>query len=366
MKKLVCSLCYVVFLTICSIHSAVPNTAVWELLTEAEILFESGEFGKALTEAERARTFHQDLINGYSRLLSDALIPREVKKAGTEIGPVRDVLLKRNEIEAVGIVDMLIDLKGKDFFKNSIPLMLTWLSDRSVLPEADILCGMIYEAEGEYRMASSYFLSAWKHRAFLDVPSRRFEILYRLADMSHVQGEEGRREEYLLLVLAEDAVYSPSQGGQTSLRAMINTLESNQDTEKFFSLYRHNQQVSLKAARDLTDFYYSSSGRLDRALQTATLASIISLTLLDNALRQKDFEYTWAGFTDMMKRIGKTPSIMQWAQEEDIWQSFLLLALIVGDRGKHALSESILMDLASSCPDPVIVTKARSRLNTIP
>ena len=343
-----------------------PGGEAWRILEQAGISFEKGEFGDALALCEKARARHSAEILSRIEGLKTALLPAQVKKAGDDIGTIRAVLEKRNDSVALGILDEIMLNHTPSDFGKSMNTLLGWLEKRMVYPEADHLAGRIYELEGEPAVARTYYLKAWENRSCLDIPDERFTILYRLADLSQRSGDAGSREKYLLLIVQEDSAYGKPGEESPVLTSMIRTLETEKTCDRFFSLYRHANPVALKAYQDLASFYYDDSGRLlHRALPAAVLAAAISATMLDEAVAADDFSYEYAGMSDLFVRVGKKPQIGAWAKNQNVWDSFNLLARILRDHGETDAARSILNLMASSCPDPAALMGAHVEMTGI-
>ncbi len=317
--------CVIACLVPSSAHAQVPSAQVHILLDEARVSLERGEFGASLAACERARAFHRTEIERHLNSIENAVRPASVKKAGDDIALVRETLASRGETEAIAALDlMLASSSGKSAGKG-LNALLTWIRGRVVLPEADILSGSVYETEGEYAMASRHYLSAWENRAFLDIPDERFTVLYALSDLSRRARDPVGREKYLLAVLSEDPLFGKPGEESPPLKAMIKTLEGSRDTVKLFSLYRHRAYFALKAYQDLSSFYFlDSKGRVESALSVSLLASIVTLSALEDVLIRKDFEYEYGSFDDLLRRAATSAEIMDCATAHDAWNTFLL------------------------------------------
>ncbi len=338
----------------------------WDIMNRARISFDQGDPGNALALCENARSMHKELIAGYVQQLDTAITSAVMTKSGGEILSVRKILLERNETAAVSIIDLVLGIHDEKYFKNSISGLVQWLDKRSAYPEADLLSGDVYASEGEYVLAREFYLKAWQLRDFLKIPEERFDICYRLADIARIAGNFGEQEEYLLMVLTEDPVYGKPGAESASLIAMKRTLETTDDGEKFFSLYRHRNRFALKAYQDLTEFYFFRSGkRTAHAFSTATLAAVLSITILDDFLAMKLVDYEFSSFSDVMSKSERYPDILEEAERLRLWDSFIDLALIMADSGISAPAVSILQDLSVSCPDPSISLKAQGLLKKI-
>jgi len=261
--------------------ATVGGNEAWRILERAQIAFERGEAGEALLFCEQAREVHTAGIRSYIEILKKSLAPAEVKKAGDDIRDVQAVLEKRNDSPALAVFEAV-----PDFFGKSVAAMLAWLEKRLVYPEADFLVGKVYEAEGEHRLALSFYEKAWSNRDMLDIGDEQYTLIYRMADLSANMQNFGAQEAYLLLILTEDPVFGKPGEESPTLRAMIRTLEIERTTDKFFSLYRHSNFTAYKAYLDLSHFYYyDSRKRLDRALvrlsvRISNMCTAVSATFL--------------------------------------------------------------------------------------
>ncbi len=343
-----------------------PGNEAWRVLERGKLAFEQEELGKALLYCEQAREIHIAEFKAYKENLEKALLPREVKKAGDDIMKVRSVFEKRSDSDSVAILDAILLNHPPSSFYYSIKNLLTWIDNNLVYPEADFLAGQVYEGEGENYLALDYYEKAWVNRGFLDIPDERFTLAYRMADLAYNMKNFGKREEYLQLILIEDPVYGKPDAPGATLAAMVRTLETETSTDRFFLLYRNTNYSALKAYQDLASHYYYDSGkRLDRALPVAALASTISLTHLCEVLKQADFDFTYKDFPDLLIRTEKNAGVARWAQETKLWDSFLLLAIILSEKGKNTQAESIWTALAHYCPDKMIARKAETELHVL-
>lgn len=348
----------------CTIASAqnMDDFATWKTLDEAKSLFESGDFGDALTACEKARKAHVTLVTSCGERLKKYLAPAAIRKAGDSIESVRGAFEKRSEDDAIALIDSILKKRPAKFFNDSVSGMISWLAIQTTYPEADFLSGKIYEAEGENDVAFSLYEKALEHSEYLDIPDERFDIAYRMADLARDSGNRGAQEKYLLSVLKEDSLYGKTDAESPTLRAMIRTLETDRTPDRFFSLYRHDNKTSLKACRDLAAFYLLTH-RVDRALPVAVLSACISMTLLSETVSASDFDYEFTSVPDLMARAGKKADIANWARESGIWDSFAVLAATLRDHGRTEQSSALWSLLAQSCPDPAVARLAARELS---
>ena len=338
----------------------------WRILDQASLALEKGDPGDALVLCEQARAIHASLVGYWRSELEKSFLPAEVKKAGDSLEEVYRVLEKRNDAVAVGILDAIfLTRPRKQAFADSVSKLLSWLDRKLAYPEADMLTGQVYEAEGENKLAFRYYEQAWNDRELLDIPDQRITLAYRMADLAALSGNPGSREKYLFLVISEDPVFGSPGEESPILKAMIRTLQTEPTPEKFCLLYRHENYTALKAYQDLFTFYYTDSGRrIDRAMAPATLAACISITRLIAVAKESDLDFAYTGLPDLFDWYGRHPELSGWASGNHLWDSFLMLAAVLRDSTGRQQAEWFWSALAGHCPDRNVVRAARAGIES--
>lgn len=333
----------------------------WKTLDQAKHAYEKREFDEALRLVDSARAAHHARIESDRAILSKAVLSGEPKKAGDDLVAVYRALKKRGDADAISVLDRIYLTHEPYDFGNSLSRLLAWLYERLEYPEADALAGMIYKTEGEYAVAMSFLKKAWDARGNLDIPDARYGIAYAMADIAEASGDYGMREECLLLVLTDDAIYGSPGKESPTLLAMTHSLKADPSMTKFLFLYRNDRLVALKAYQDLAR-HYQESGRIDRAYPVAVLAAITSLTVLEKNLRSVDFQYAYSSFEDLVQRSSRNAKIAQWAGEQRVWDSFLVLSSIMWENGEREQARYLWNSLAANCPDGAVARKASGAL----
>lgn len=190
----------------------------------------------------------------------------------------------------------------------------------------------------------------------------RFEIIYSLAQISSLLKQYDDQEKYLLLILTEDSVYGTTNVESATLRAMIHTVKNEQTIEKFFSLYRHHNDIALRAYIELTDIYMRAE-EYDRAFRTALLGADIAVTYLSDTLKRADFMYTYSTFSDLLLRVGTNKEILQWTETKKIWDVFLQLADLLYRQGYVVQASDLYYKLAEYCPSYTYAKEASYKLS---
>ena len=321
----------------------------WHLLEQAKIQMEKGEFGLALHLTNKARDIHKEQMEAKYSYMFNALKPKRVKLAGDNISEVYAILNKREDHDACKILDEIFLTHPPVFFDKSISKLMSWLEKRKAFPETDYLTGRIYFAEGDYGQAMHYYKEAWNFHNFLEIPDERFNIIYALADTSKLLRKYDEQEKYLLLVLTEDPIYGTTNLESDALQAMIKTISSEKTTEKFFLLYRNRNPIALKAYMDLTDIYMEA-GKNRRALATAVLASIITITNLDDFISKDNYTYEYTNLSDLLHRLNRKQEVILWAEKQNFWRAFMNLADCLSNNGNTEQASYLYSKLAESIP----------------
>ena len=321
----------------------------WHLLEQAKIQMEKGEFGLALHLTNKARDIHKEQMEAKYSYMFNALKPKRVKLEGDNISDVYAILNKREDHDACKILDEIFLTHPPVFFDKSISKLMSWLEKRKAFPETDYLTGRIYFAEGDYEQAMHYYKEAWNSHNFLEIPDERFNIIYALADTSKLLRKYDEQEKYLLLVLTEDPIYGTTNLESDALQAMIKTISSEKTTEKFFLLYRNRNPIALKAYMDLTEIYLEA-GKNRRALATAVLASIITITNLDDLISKDDYNYKYTEFTNLLHRLNRRQDVILWAEKQNFWRAFMDLADSLSKNGNTEQALYLYSKLAESIP----------------
>ncbi|UTC63765.1 hypothetical protein E4O00_07400 [Treponema sp. OMZ 788] len=321
----------------------------WHLLEQAKIQIEKGEFGIALHLTNKARDLHKARTEKKYNHMFNSLKPKRVKLEGDNISDVYAILNKREDYDACKILDDIFLTHPPVFFDKSISKLMAWLEKRKAFPETDFLAGKIYFAEGDYEQAMHYYKEAWNARMFLEIPDERFNIIYSLADTSKLLHRYDEQEKYLLLVLTEDPIYGTTNLESDPLQAMIKTITSEKTTEKFFLLYRNKNPIALKAYMDLTDIYLEA-GKNRRALATAVLGSIITITNLDEVISKDDYNYEYTEFANLLHRLHRRQDVVLWAEQQNFWRAFMNLADSLLKNGNNEQAFYLYSKLAESIP----------------
>jgi tetratricopeptide (TPR) repeat protein len=315
---------------------------------DAKSFFLNKEYGKALDKCEEAITFRKENVLEEVSIITEALKPKQVQRAGDDLSTVLQILNERNEKRPISIINKYIKLKGEDYFGNSISKLISHIQQKEHYPEVYKLIGDIYKLEGEYNFAEDYYKKALDNSNVLNIPNDRFELLYSLAEISEINEDYKRMEIRLLNILTEDNTYK----NKALSKALLNTVVSNKNDcfEKFFELYRGNNYFSLKAYSKLSDYYYSTKD-YDKAFNFCALNVITSITKIQDVISSRDITFEFKNIENLLYHVQYYDDIIKWGNDNEIWTSFNLLAKITKELGNKDFSEKLLKVLAQFSPE---------------
>lgn len=319
-----------------------------KLLRRALIEFDNGNYGEALRLANDAKTARREIVAWEADTLSYALKPREVQKANGVLSDVLAVLKKREDYDAVEIVERYIGKKTIGFFHNSVPALVSYVSTRFSLPEADRLIGRVYALEGEYALAKQYLLNAWQNGALLDVPDEQYDILYELSDIALIEKDFDGYEKDLLLIVSGDSLLK-NESFEKALMRIVQDREAGA-MEKFFTLFRSEDYTALKAYFKLAS-YYDERGFSDKALKAFALGTLTAFTKMYNTVKARDPEFEYQNLGRLFTEIRRFPDIVDWASDRQVWKGFSDFAGCVRKAGNERFAFDLYAALANSAPD---------------
>lgn len=315
---------------------------------DAKSFFLNKEYGKALDKCEEAITFRKENVLEEVSIITEALKPKQVQRAGDDLSAVLKVLNERNEKRPISVINKYIKLKGEDYFENSISKLIFHIQQKEHYPEVYKLIGDIYKLEGEYKFAEDYYKKALDNSNVLNIPNDRFELLYSLAEISEINEDYKRMEIRLLNILTDDSTYK----NKALSKALLNTVVSNKKDcfEKFFELYRGNNYFSLKAYSKLSDYYYSIQD-YDKAFNFCALNVITSITKIQEVISSRDITFEFKNIENLLYHVQYYDDIIKWGNDNEIWSSFNLLAKITKELGNIDFTEKLLKVLAQFSPE---------------
>lgn len=345
----------VLILPIAIVLSLMPVSGVdfseqsWRILEQAQVQFDSGSYGEALSLADKAASVRRAEAADEYRTIDTAIASAEVRRrAGDNIDNVISVLKDREQKTAVDIIEKYLSLFGKNRYNNNIHNLLEWIKNKSVYPEADYLSGKIYQLEGEYKTALDFYSKAYSEREYLDIPDSQYEILYSMVFLAKLTNDDGQLEKMLLLILSDDDAFN----NNVLKTSMIRTVRADkaENVDRFFLLYRADSKFSLRALHEL-GVLYSSRNENEDALFCFALGAIQALTHVIDVVKERDSSFQYVSLSAFLTECGKHDDILVWADKNNVWEMMYLFAKTAGVSGYKKFSAEFFSVLARYIPD---------------
>ncbi len=324
--------------------------------------FEDKDYGKALKYSEDAITLRKEQIRYEISTVEKSLASKEVKKAGDRIDNVIAVLEERGEVDCIGIINHYLKKKGEEFFNNSISSLLEYIKQQEEYPEAQKLIGDVYRIEGEYDFAEEYYRKALSNQSVLDIPDEKYEILYLLAEISRLKGDDEKLEVRLLNIIGN----TQTEKNKVLVRAMRNTVyaDRKENVNKLFHLYRTYDYYSLKAYSQLADYYYKLN-EMQKAFDYSALAMLNGFTRICSLMEKRDSEYSFNDLAGFFDKVPEYSDILEWGKENSIWKNFNVFCNICADMGYTVFSMEMLEIIAFHSPEKYWQQEAVLKLDTL-
>lgn len=289
------------------------------IFTEAQIAFDNQDYGNALKLVDQAKNARRQKVAWEVYTLENSLKPFEVKRAGDFIPDIKPVLEERQDYDALEIISAYEKLYSLEFFDNSAKKLISFIKNHKEFPEAEYLCGKLYQIEGEYDFAESFFKKAFDFSSLLDVPEEKYDILYSLADISLIKKDLKRYEEYLILIVSQDAAFRD----KSLIRAMKATIQSAKPDcmEKFFLMYRTDNFRILNAYFLLSE-YYQEKNEMERALTVSALGALTGFSRVYDVVSKRNPEFEYTGLASLLIEACKYSDITEWGAENSVWKGF--------------------------------------------
>lgn len=286
-------------------------------------LFYNQDYGQALKMLNSARQKRNKRNESEVRILENAFKPAEVKYAGQTLTATIPVIVKREDYDALKIINKYLKIYGIETFQDNSQNLIQFIKNQKSFPEADYLTGKIYMIDGEYSAAEKYFKSAYENASNLQIPDEKYDILTSLVELSEYDNNYSKVEEYLLLILSKDEFYRDKSKLSAVLRIISEKNKSN--VSKFFVLFRSYNFEIQDSYFKLASFY-EEKGEDKKALEVCSLGVINGFTKILELIKKRnpDFEYESAG--QVLTYASRYDDIVEWGIKNNLWASFNKLA----------------------------------------
>ncbi|WP_428768058.1 hypothetical protein V1L52_06460 [Treponema sp. HNW] len=317
----------------------------WYILAQAQNAFDEKDFGSAFRLVENAKQQRKAEHDWAVGILDSFLSSPIMLKIGSDINIVLDVLRERNNRDAIRIIEAALDRFGIEYFDFSIYKLNEYIKNNTSYPEADFLLGKLYMHEGEYGLSEHFYAAAYEQRLYLDVSDIQFDILYDMAELYALSGNNEKYEAVLLILASRDENYISGGKPSAFLKAVRVAVERGTNADKFFLLYRNNNYTTLYVWLLLTK-YYHSLGLTDKAFDTCLLFCLTALSRTDDIVKSRESDYIYTDLTALLGKIKQYSDINSWAAENRVWEGFYLLGRIASTKGYRAFARDIFTALS--------------------
>ena len=327
----------------------------WRLLEKARLAYKSGNYGDAVKLSENAKQNRIAECDWYSYVLNAALHVSSIQHAGDELEKALSAMQEDGLRDATSIINYFVNMYGADFFGNSLSKLMDFAINRRDYPEAEYLIGKVYQIEAEYDLAYRYYDKAWKMADKLDVPDEKYDILYSMADLALMTGNDDKYEKALLLVLDSDKTYR-DKGFISSFEVLKRTKTMNPD--RFFQMYRAGSVRSVQACYKLADFYAEHDEK-SKELTMSAYGMVAATNHISTIIAERDSDYKYTNLHDFFAEIMKYGDIVQWGIDNAVWENFYNFALRVQDGGNENFSQNLFLILSECVPEEYWRTASR-------
>ena len=330
----------------------------WTYLQQAKREYDCGNLSEAVVLANKANDTNEAYYISLHDSIKKAVSRKSVAAKGDKITAVYNRLYELQEFKTCKLFDEVFLQKSIKELSDSMGALYEYLQKRAkILPESAYLIGRVFEAQGEFTQAKTYYTKAWSQKDFLETLDEKINILYSLANVHEALNETSEAEKFLLTAAAQSDLYAKKNSYSSQLRAMLKSLKENKTTQKFFILYRHDGDAALQALQRLTSLY-CATGDFNKALETSACAVCIVTTELERAVKMKNFLFEYKTLSNLILQCKHDTALQTWASEKKFWESYLKFADVLYSLNYFSQAEDIYVSVASAVPDYYLAQRA--------
>jgi len=196
-------------------------------------------------------------------------------------------------------------------------------------PEAEILIGGVFEAEGNIELAIEQYEKALNNAKQLYIQDEKYEVYYKLAEMynnGYLSGignnPEQKYRETLETILEDDEEYTDAAESNLG-DALVNTLEE-EGFDRLVILYRLNSDFSLEAHSRYGRIYLDTGEYKQAALHfTFVVLSVVSKAIEE--LQFHDPEYEFESSESFFEACRRYDLIQNYFEETSLFSNMMAL-----------------------------------------
>jgi hypothetical protein len=284
------------------------------------------ESAKALPQGLRSRDSVGGLMNALAKQDITEREEEAIESAGSQSLLVRARLYARAELSppALSLIDAYLVLaawKAEFAESDSLQRLLEGARALEFYPEAELMLGLIYKAEGELRLAELQFQRSLSMEASFEVPDDRFLVLGELSSIWRDQRRWREYEEILAKIELSGDVW---QARQDSFRSAMTRSLLADGFDRFMLLYRLEDGPWMKASLSLGEFYLER-GRSAPALERLAVAANAVVSILVDRIAFDDIDYTYADLRGFLGKVAGTQETRAYAEGSGLYRALVLL-----------------------------------------
>lgn len=331
-------------------------------LYDAKNCFISNDFGNAMKLCEAAKARRNENIKWELRCLNNSFKSYEVKRYGDSISLSMEKLKERQDEDSIAIINKYIELFGIEKFNDSKKSLLAFVESRNSYPEVEYLTGKIYQVEGEYDVAYSFFQKALAFADNLDVPEEKFDILYSISELSYLKGDMNQYEIDLLQIVSQDKHFLQDHL-KKSIRNSISNVKSD-CVEKFFKMFRNENYRVMDAYCSLAKLYDSMNEK-QRCLDCIAMGTLTGFTKIIDVVTKRNPDFEYVDLNSLLVEASGHEDIVKWGKDNNLWESFYLLSVASHKAESPIFSVNLLKVLSNSLPDEYWRNSSKIKLSEI-
>ncbi|AEJ61508.1 hypothetical protein Spith_1243 [Spirochaeta thermophila DSM 6578] len=233
-------------------------------------------------------------------------------------------LSAQEEVPSWVMYERARDLAQEGRIAEAIVLLEEAIDREITFPEAEYELGRLFFREGEFTLAERHLLKALAQRQYLAVEASFYPIAYTLAEVYLEERKYHEFEETLFTyILSEDESYIGERNRKN--REVWTTTLKEKGLDRLLVLYRCPENASYRAHLLLSEFY-GENGRMDKALEHATVGVMMVVTTLVDTIREEDYLYIFSSMEALWRKIQQEDLFLSYLEDREIYRLLYWLA----------------------------------------
>ncbi|MDR0375286.1 MAG: hypothetical protein LBH85_06125 [Treponema sp.] len=312
----------------------------WYTLEEGKTFFRNGQYGDALNAFEDAKRNRRAMYEKMEQDLIYVLSLPEVRRMKDSLDDV-ERYIERNYLEnaATALKELYFRIP-KQSLNGSANDALKAIGTLKNYPEAEYWIGEVYRIEGELNLAARQYQKAHEQRANLENPYFDMDILYRIVDVFRIKQDYNAMEEWALVILGADVLWSGGSAQLYARSAMSKLLESDDGITRFLTVYRYDN-AQVERIHQLLGFFYYNSGRHANAQEHLMFSFLINSTLIINELIRNRYDFEFISLKATLEEAEADPALIAFMDSTDYYKELYYLGCALYANGKATAAREL-------------------------